>query len=38
MDDDAWIDIVPGALRALEIARDGSQLAEVWTLVLRGAG
>ncbi|HTQ58557.1 MAG TPA: hypothetical protein VMI94_29045 [Bryobacteraceae bacterium] len=29
--DDAWIDIVPGALRAFEIARDGSQLAEVWT-------
>jgi len=29
--DDAWIDIVPGALRVFKIARDGSELTEIWT-------
>jgi hypothetical protein len=29
--DDAWIDIVPGALRAFEIRRDGTMLHELWT-------
>jgi hypothetical protein len=29
--DDAWIDIVPGALRAFEIRRDGSVIKPLWT-------
>ena len=29
--DDAWIDIVPGALRAFEITRDGALVRSLWT-------
>lgn len=29
--DDAWIDVVPGALRAFEIKKDGSVIKPLWT-------
>jgi hypothetical protein len=29
--DDAWVDVVPGALRAFEIRRDGSLIKPLWT-------
>lgn len=29
--DDAWIDVVPGALRAFEIKKDGSLISPLWT-------
>jgi hypothetical protein len=29
--DDAWVDVVPGALRAFEIRKDGSVIKSLWT-------
>src|SRR5205807_689251 len=31
INDDAWIDVVPGALRAFKIKRDGSLISPLWT-------